>query len=243
MRARVVLSVVLGVWAIGDLKALDLSLIKRAVSVEPTYESNSPKYCLLAFGTNAETRVWVVVDGSTVYIDRNGNGDLTDKSEQVRSQTDGTFHLGQITEIDGKTTHTDLTITVRKDSRFSMSVVTASQGRKTVGVRRYPRPQLSDRAQAAPIIHLNGPISVAPYSAETVIPRDTSGRSYRKTWLRLTVGSPGLGPCTVASYDFRRAIQCNRKVRNHQILADIEFPNQSPKAGPISSRQTLDVKG
>ena len=42
------------------------------------YQSKSPKYALLIFGPEARTRIWLVLDGTTLYVDRNGNGDLTD---------------------------------------------------------------------------------------------------------------------------------------------------------------------
>ena len=34
------------------------------------------------FGPNAEARVWVVIDGDVLYLDRNGNGDLTEPGER-----------------------------------------------------------------------------------------------------------------------------------------------------------------
>jgi len=43
---------------------------------EPKYQ-HLPKYALLAFGPNQETRIWLVLDGETLYADYHGNGDLT----------------------------------------------------------------------------------------------------------------------------------------------------------------------
>jgi hypothetical protein len=42
-----------------------------------------PKYGLLVFGTTANIRVWVVLDGDVMYLDRNGNGDLTEPGKRV----------------------------------------------------------------------------------------------------------------------------------------------------------------
>jgi hypothetical protein len=39
---------------------------------------------LLVFGTDARDRVWLVHDGDTLFVDRNGNGDLTDDGEKWR---------------------------------------------------------------------------------------------------------------------------------------------------------------
>ena len=58
--------------------AADLSKVERRLVKEPTYQSGSPRYALLVIGPGAKDRVWIVKDGDTLYVDRNGNGDLTD---------------------------------------------------------------------------------------------------------------------------------------------------------------------
>src|SRR5215470_17357354 len=63
----------------------DLTKIDRTIAKEPAYKGK-PKYCLLVFGPDAKTRVWLVLDGDVLYVDRNGNGDLTDKGETVREK-------------------------------------------------------------------------------------------------------------------------------------------------------------
>jgi hypothetical protein len=64
------------------LPAADLTQLDRKIAKEPAYQSK-PKYCLLVFGPEAKTRVWLVQDGDTLYVDRNGNGDLTEADEKV----------------------------------------------------------------------------------------------------------------------------------------------------------------
>jgi hypothetical protein len=68
----------------GAASATDLKKIDRTITKEPVYASKQPRYCLLVFGPEATTRVWLVVDGDFLYIDRNGNGDLTEPGERVR---------------------------------------------------------------------------------------------------------------------------------------------------------------
>src|SRR5262245_12310826 len=63
--------------------AVDLTRIDRTIAKEPAYKSK-PKYCLLVFGPEAKTRVWLVLDGEVLYVDRNGNGDLTQEGKQVK---------------------------------------------------------------------------------------------------------------------------------------------------------------
>src|SRR4051812_6132265 len=81
--------------------AVDYSRIDRKIAREPAYRSKSPRYALLLFGPKAALRVWLVLDGEELYLDRNGDGDLTGKGE----------HLGKLSQCkditiadpDGKT--------------------------------------------------------------------------------------------------------------------------------------------
>lgn len=59
--------------------------INRTIGREPAYKTGSPRYGLLVFGLDDRDRVWLVLDGDALYVDRNGNGDLTDPGEQVRA--------------------------------------------------------------------------------------------------------------------------------------------------------------
>ena len=64
-------------------QAADLAKVERRIGKEPTYQTKTPKYCLLVFGEQARTRVWLVQDGDVLFVDRNANGDLTEKDERV----------------------------------------------------------------------------------------------------------------------------------------------------------------
>jgi RNA polymerase sigma factor (sigma-70 family) len=68
-----------------DAGAPDLAKIVRRIRKEPKYQSKSPRYCLLVFGPKAKDRVWLVMDGNTLYVDRNGNGDLTEKDKCIQA--------------------------------------------------------------------------------------------------------------------------------------------------------------
>src|SRR6516162_9673546 len=91
-------------------QAADLAKIERKIAKEPAYQTKTPKYCLLVFGLAAKTRVWLVQDGDTLYVDRNGNGDLTEDGKRVtlKQQNDSyrAFDAGDLT-LDGLT-HTGL---------------------------------------------------------------------------------------------------------------------------------------
>jgi hypothetical protein len=101
VRTRFCLSALTLAILFGPLPAADLAKIERTILKEPAYQTKAPRYCLLVFGPDAGTRVWLVLDGDTLYVDRNGNGDLTDKNEKValpqfdkRDEPNG-FMLGQ----------------------------------------------------------------------------------------------------------------------------------------------------
>lgn len=92
---------------------------------EPAYQSGAPKYCLLTFGPAADTGVWLVHDGDTLYVDRNGNGDLTDPGESVAADDkqstpqDGQFAFVVGDLQDGDLTHRDLRVAVMRLDHLS----------------------------------------------------------------------------------------------------------------------------
>jgi hypothetical protein len=98
-------------------RATDLAKIDRAIRREPAYRTKAPKYGLLVFGREGKDRVWLVRDGDTLYVDRNGDGDLTGAGEKIAAEKrpgrdpaeDGyTFQVGDVTV--GGRTHKELTV-------------------------------------------------------------------------------------------------------------------------------------
>ena len=59
-----------------------LLAVDRTIKKEPRY-SGTPLYVLYAVGPESAGRMWAVLDGHTLYLDKNGNGDLTEDGEQV----------------------------------------------------------------------------------------------------------------------------------------------------------------
>jgi hypothetical protein len=108
---------VLLLTACGWASAADLAGIDRTIKKEPKY-LGKPRYCLLVFGPEASQRVWLVLDGGTLYVDRNGNGDLTEAGEKVAARkvlpgdTEGVyrFEVGEL-KVGGKT-HKGLEVSV-----------------------------------------------------------------------------------------------------------------------------------
>jgi hypothetical protein len=64
---------------------MSVRLRESAVPIvkEPTYTA-TPSYALLVFGEDVKHQSWLVMDGErTLYLDRNGDGDLTGPDEQI----------------------------------------------------------------------------------------------------------------------------------------------------------------
>lgn len=98
--------------------ALELTTIERKLVKEPVYRSR-PKYCLLVLGPEAKTRIWLVQDGDTLYVDRNGNGDLTEANEKVTAEKsedaqegEYLFNAGDLR--DGERLHKELKLSIMK---------------------------------------------------------------------------------------------------------------------------------
>src|SRR5713101_2454346 len=116
MRRHTLLTVCLWFGAACPASAVDLAKIDRRIGKEPAYQAK-PQYCLLVFGPEAGFRVWLVLDGDVLYVDRNGNGDLTEKRERfagIKYPEGSKWLIGDILEADGRARHTDLRIRSRR---------------------------------------------------------------------------------------------------------------------------------
>ena len=225
--------------------AADLTKIDRTIAKEPDYQ-NQPKYCLLVFGPDAKTRVWLVIDGDVLYVDRNGNGDLTEKGERMALMAPE----GEITEPDRGTKHTALGVTPQKDGRIVVSLMAEGKYRQ-----RSDAVTFAGRSQDAPIIHFDGPVSVrfSSASADTDrgpaktapvdlspkerllqqlgkdIPLPGERRPNKVVSLGAILGTPSLGKGTFVTYKARDILG----QPNEQIVVEAAFPHQDAKSKPI----------
>jgi hypothetical protein len=112
----------------GSAAAADLKAVDRTVRNEPTY-AGQPRYCLLVFGPEAKDRVWLVHDGDTLYVDRNGDGDLTEPGKAVPAKRDpgrdpdefgNLFEVGDL-HVGGRV-HKGLTVAARPVTLFADAV-------------------------------------------------------------------------------------------------------------------------
>lgn len=135
--------------------AADLSKVDRTIKKEPAYQGK-PKYCLLAFGPEAKTKIWVVLDGTDVYVDRNGNGDLTDPGE--RFPNDGKdFKEFEVTDVDGKGRYKVTSLGVHRIGKEGRVFLMANV--EVVGkYRQYCDLTPVDKLRQAPVAHFGGPL-------------------------------------------------------------------------------------
>jgi RNA polymerase sigma factor (sigma-70 family) len=181
------------------LRNLDWTIRK-----EPTY-SGTPLYLLLAFGPEAKFRVWVVLDGTTLYVDRNGNGDLTDPGERVEpamvpgeaNARSPAFLIGDLTDPAGAK-HTDFFL-----SGIRMTTTGAVYPR--LGVRVDGRTlqmagpanlQMAGSPKEARVVHFGSPVVTARPSLSMPSTPDANGPAD----FRVQVGTPGVGPGSFASF-------------------------------------------
>lgn len=219
-------ALVFGVFISANVVGSDLKKVDRFIKKEPTYQSKSPKYCLLVFGPEAKTRVWLVLDGDTLYIDRNGNGDLTEQGERVKgkireseSKKIADFVAGDVLDVDGKTKHTDISVMLLalKNSKVGHTFVSGTvAGRHSfqVAMDLSQDQQFADRPQDAPIIHFGGPLQMELLSEQTELVRGED--------LIAMVGVQGLGKGTFAGL-----IHKTVPAEVHPV-AEFEFLNRKP---------------
>ena len=143
--------------------APSLSKIDRSIGNEPEYKSQ-PRYCLLVFGEQAKTRVWLVEDGETIYVDLNANGDLTEKNEAIHPKQksdlgryrDAKYEVGDIVPSDGSAKHTDFELVQYQTKGNPVHYVVKVRVNGKLQQLAGWRPIFSESRQKANVIHFGG---------------------------------------------------------------------------------------
>jgi hypothetical protein len=222
---RLVLSVLALVSWAGPGWGADLAKIERTIRQEPAYRSKAPTYCLLVFGPEAATRVWIVRDGNDLYVDRNGNGDLTEATKKVSipggegESPRGYIQLGDIADRHGRTKHTELALYSHQDISFVM-VKVGGTARYFAGSNLEPL-RFARRPQDAPIIHFGGPMTI--HLSRKL---DWSEGQGQESELFAELGTPGLGKGTFA------ALYYEAVPPDAHPVAEIEWPRTAAGTPP-----------
>jgi hypothetical protein len=223
----------------------DLTKVERAIRKEPAYKTEVPRYCLLVFGPKADYRVWLVLDGDTLYVDRNGNGNLTESGEltspQGRNTDPCSFKPITILEPDGKTEeklrfalYGWFDYRAGKDTpSVSLAVFVSWKGRQFGSWGDQTGPCIWGRQpQDAPVLHIDGPLQMGfEVPAEFALERKGDGQFE----LNVGVGTKGLG----------RGAFVHLSYANDAIPDDVfptavlEFPSKTPGGPPVEVRAVL----
>jgi hypothetical protein len=246
---RLWLVLLLTVVGIGSSQAaaLDPSKIDRTIAKEPTYRLK-PQYCLLVCGPDAKTRVWVVLDGDILYVDRNGDGDLTEEGKRVVGKNN--YSSGSLT-ADGVPRHLvfdDIELTGadgRAEHRLSALADLENQRRWTISVWmggfdkriRWQRPDvdvaLAARPQDARIVHFAGPLTFALSDLEDRKVEQLV-RGDKPNSLYFEIGTPVRGD------GWRTFARTWANVTADALpTAEVELPGKGPGAGPVKVRPEI----
>jgi hypothetical protein len=242
--------------------ASDLGKIDRTIAKEPAYQTKEPRYCLLVFGPEARFRVWLVQDGDVLFVDRNGNGDVTESGERVdKSQGEAgnrRFEVGEL--VDGALRHAIpyvMEFPATEDFVGDAKEVARIKGKHEKAINTWisiraerpdsddrPLPKhiqyivngdglgylaFADRAQDAPVVHLNGPwtLGLQDIKQHLVVGKQTN--------LQIGVGTPGIGPGTFAFVLYPNTIPADAFP-----VGDFSFPAKEPGGKAVT--QTVVFK-
>ena len=258
------LGVLIGTNFCGDLargEDVDLRRIDRRIAKEPKYHFQ-PHYALLVFGPNAERRSWLVVDGDgteansgrVLYLDRNGNGDLTEPDDRIEFDAEATanmrmggnrgftgmnvFLLGRVAGIELK-----FHLWVRKknyvpDVDWLRQITQERQAnhwengtlwRIAAGRSRGQiGVVLTERPADAQITHLDGPLTFALKRG----PQERIEPWPKKTLFDVYIGTRGLAARNY-KYEMFSRLTLNEVPPGVHPVASFEFQPKSPGQRPI----------
>jgi hypothetical protein len=233
-------SLALLLLTVASAGAVDYGKIDRSLRKEPAYKSRAPKYALLLFGREAKMRVWAILDGETLYLDRNGDGDLTGPGERFARVAE--CKDVEIADPDGKTRYVITSVghfTQPKPPRSSLMVNVDVKG--PLAYQQYCDVELraGPRAAAA-VAHFHGPLTAGPRTLNWKLPP--------KMALERGEKAPDLN-AVVGTMDAKAG--CWVVVRSHRgdksafakdvcPLVDVEFPARAPGGPPVKKRYRLD---
>jgi hypothetical protein len=183
--------------ALPDLSKVDRRFIEPAGLIKP-------RYCLLVFGLEAKTRVWIVEDGETLYVDRNANGDLTEPSKAIAATErqeymtvgeggkltpyrEWTYSAGDVSPGDGSGRHTDLKLVRYQTGDMPVEyVLSVWVGGVTLQYAGW-RPLFAESRDRAAVVHFGGPVVPKPLRGSAL------HLSEDRQELHFCIGTPGLG--------------------------------------------------
>ena len=228
------------VLAAAEERSVDYRKIDRSISREPGYQSDEPLYGLMLFGREAALRVWIVLDGETVYVDHNGDGDLTAADE--RFATIGECKDVELRLSEGKSRYTITTIGQYDDgepARVHLMPYVDIAGPLEYG--QYGDLALEKSPQEAKLAHYDGPLTAGSTTISWELPAGLKLKTGEKpSELRAMVGTfDKQAECwVVVRSSHRRKEYAFEKGVVPEV--EVEFPGKTPEDPVIRKRYPLD---
>jgi hypothetical protein len=238
-------------FAAQPTRGVDLTQIERTIAKEPVYQTKTPRYCLLVFGAEATMRVWLVLDGNVLYVDRNGDGDLTGAAKRVElNPTRRVFEVGAVSLADGKVHYSISLVRVKEKGRVEIymdrkvaflhrkdgerNTLMEMAGLTGISFRSWMNRdnieeydfRFADRPQEAPIVHMDGPLTLKPMDKKQEFVRGETPCRFP-----VMVGTPGLGKGTFTQLLFVPG--------DPDGVAEIAFPHRDADKKAIVVKVTL----
>src|SRR5262249_3554170 len=147
-----------------------------------------------------KTRIWLVLDGDVLYVDRNCNGNLTEDGERIMPRKDQHFFEADIADSDGKTKIGTLQVHFWGPAHQALhenKCLIRIGGEPVFPKREFDGPSFfADRPDNAPVIHFAGPpvlrLLKPPHFVRGQEPRPLNIKD-SVNWLQVCLGTPGLG--------------------------------------------------
>ena len=238
----------------GPARGVDYDKIDRRLVREPAYRTKSPKYALLLFGPEARRRVWFVLDGEVLYVDRNDNGDLTERGE--RFSQEAACKDVKIADPDGKTTYVIRSV----KSSYSIYTPTARRKREAEGIPpelmvtveiRGPVSyweycdvqEMRSEPQKSMISHFHGPLTISPREINWKLPEWAVLRHGRRaSELQCVIGTMSEKHGCWVVVQTHKGDEClfSKDVRP---VAHIEFPPKEAGGTTVMKQYQLEKFG
>jgi hypothetical protein len=222
----------------------DLTKIDRTIAKEPAYKA-TPRYCLLVFGPEAQSRVWLVLDGEVLYVDSNGNGDLAEPAERVEpAKADWAngdpnvprlyrhfYEIADLGDSDGGTKFGTLHVqavgparAAPHENRCAIDIEDQGAGAVAFAGR-----------EDAPILHFGGPLTMRVELPQHFV-RGMEPRPFNipnpVNWLQVCAGTPGVGNGN--TFVRFQAMHDDTRKENLEAQADIDVPCQGNRTRRVS---------
>jgi hypothetical protein len=252
VRSRILIAGLALAAGVGSAEGADLKRVPRTLTKQPAY-TGTPGYALLVFGANAGRRCWLVLDGNTLYVDKNGNGDLTEPGEKVAPASDPSveedatlrhttveFDVGDLPALGTGPGYGGMFV-LREQVQPKPGAPAGVKAREVFRIDITLRPDVDQAAfpalaakpEEASVVHLDGPL-VAMVAAGCEGPIPVLDAAEEGQELTIQIGTQGLGAGTWAPLGYGLVPETVKPV------LEITFPPAQAGGPAVVEKFTLD---